>query len=348
DLHSSSGPFLPFSCCIPVKPPAPGTLDIRFLGCSLPFAVYYDPFLPRLGVTQSYRRLYSYPAIFIGCYGPASPPFLNATAAAFPILPTSSSTAMRIGWVPDMVLRYLGEEEEALDLRFVVYAGYTPRNREAGGLALAIGDLGYAGGDRRWRFLDRLAAAAALGSRRASLGECLMDLHSSSGPFLPFSCCIPVKPPAPGTLDIRFLGCSLPFAVYYDPFLPRLGVTQSYRRLYSYPAIFIGCYGPASPPFLNATAAAFPILPTSSSTAMRIGWVPDLVLRYLGEEEEALDLRFVVYAGYTPRNREAGGLALAIGDLGYAGGDRRWRFLDGLAAAAALGSRRASLGECLM
>ncbi|KAG5389260.1 hypothetical protein IGI04_030801 [Brassica rapa subsp. trilocularis] len=57
--------------------------------CEVACPVYYDPFPPRLGVTQFYRRLYSYPAIFIRCYGPASPPFLNATAAALSFFPPS-------------------------------------------------------------------------------------------------------------------------------------------------------------------------------------------------------------------------------------------------------------------
>jgi len=64
------------------------------------------------------------------------------------------------------------------------------------------------------------------------------------------------------------------------------------------------------------------------------------------------DLRFYLNdlnaGGYTPQNREADGLVPAIGDLGCAGGGRRRRFLGGLVAVAALDSRRASLGGCLM
>ena len=64
------------------------------------------------------------------------------------------------------------------DLRFYLNAliagGYTPPNREAGGLAPAIGDLGCADGGRRRRFLGVLVAAAALVSRRASLGGFVM------------------------------------------------------------------------------------------------------------------------------------------------------------------------------
>ena len=64
------------------------------------------------------------------------------------------------------------------DLRFYLNAlnagGYTPQNREAGGLAPAIGDLGCADGGRRRRFLGVLVAAAALVSRRASLGGFVM------------------------------------------------------------------------------------------------------------------------------------------------------------------------------
>ncbi|KAG5383925.1 hypothetical protein IGI04_035395 [Brassica rapa subsp. trilocularis] len=46
--------------------------------CEVACPVYYAPFPPRLGVTQSYRRLYSYL------------PFLNATAAAFSHTPHQS------------------------------------------------------------------------------------------------------------------------------------------------------------------------------------------------------------------------------------------------------------------
>ncbi|KAG5407640.1 hypothetical protein IGI04_013759 [Brassica rapa subsp. trilocularis] len=61
----------------------------QFLGYGPPLQCITTPFPPRLGVTQSYRCLYSYPAIFIRCYGPASPPFLNATAAALSFFPPS-------------------------------------------------------------------------------------------------------------------------------------------------------------------------------------------------------------------------------------------------------------------
>ncbi|KAF3510737.1 hypothetical protein F2Q69_00005292 [Brassica cretica] len=86
------------------------------------------------------------------------------------------------------------------------------------------------------------------------------------------------------------------FAVYYDPFPPRLGVTQSYR--------------------------------SGSKTSRREGPAPELT-----------DL---IGDGYTRPIREGDGSTPWIGGSGFAGCDRRRRFLGGSAAAARDGRRLAA------
>ncbi|KAG5384380.1 hypothetical protein IGI04_035850 [Brassica rapa subsp. trilocularis] len=143
-------------------------------------SLYYDPFPPRLGVTQSYRRLYLYLAVFER-YGRRVSHTPHQSLGGLGIL----------RGVHRQVLTLIGcrtgsktarstspKTRKNRDLRFYLNAlnagGYTPQNREAGGLAPAIGDLGCADGGRRRRFLGVLVAAAALVSRRASLGGFVM------------------------------------------------------------------------------------------------------------------------------------------------------------------------------
>ncbi|KAG5390000.1 hypothetical protein IGI04_031541 [Brassica rapa subsp. trilocularis] len=222
--------------------------------------------------------------------------------------------------VPDLALGSLDERKGVFDLRstspktrknrdlrFYLNAlnagGYTPQNREAGGLAPAIGDLGCADGGRRRRFLGVLVAAAALVSRRASLGGFTPRTYTAQAdqpsPFLLH----PYEVACPGTPGIRF------------PWMYKVAV--------SVPDLALGS--------LDERKGVFDLRSTSPKT------------------RKNRDLRFYLNAlnagGYTPQNREAGGLAPAIGDLGCADGGRRRRFLGVLVAAAALVSRRASLGR---
>uniref|UniRef100_M4DYK1 Uncharacterized protein n=1 Tax=Brassica campestris TaxID=3711 RepID=M4DYK1_BRACM len=144
------------------------------------------------------------------------------------------------------------------------------------------------------------------------------------------------------------MGSIKPWEVYYAPFPPRLGVTQSYRRLYSYPALFER-YGLRVSHTPHQSLGGLGILRGVHREVLTLVGCRSGSRTAKGEEQGyEVYLNDLNEGGYTPQNREADGLVPAIGDLDCARGGRRQRFLGGMVAAAALDSRRASLGECLM